>query len=846
MTNLIRQFYDKPDVADFGKLAVGVIVFLLLLIYPPPLWLNDMVIDRYNLITVLVLIAFFIFLLNRNEDGWETAQIAFIFALFAIPLVYRWQSAHYDGYTIGGLLPWSDAADYNWQAHRLTNGSLLTSWGARRPLFSGFLAVLLRLTGGDFTITVSVLTLLNTLAVFFVVRVVKRFYGPIAAAFFLIISFAFYRQFPGWTTSEQLGFAIANLALFFLLIGARARSLWRVLFGLGLLTLALNARAGAFFILPALILWAALSFRPRMPFWRTGGLAVAVVITGFMLNLILVRLIADPHSALFSNYSYTLYGLASGNKGWDQVIRDHPEVTEREVMPLAIQKIRSEPTLLLQGMLGTFADYFRPLRGAFTFIYQGSIRRQVNLMLWGLVVSGLVGSISKWKDGLQGLTLASFLGVIFSIPLLPPIDADSMRVFAATVPFSALWVAAGVSALSAWGRKLISQKDGCDTGNETGSYFQKPALSFSILLVSLAVFAPLLLKAFAHTPSAPDSLSQPACAPGEELLNGIKFKNISILIIQDDAADESYTPFIRISDFQKAITIRTSFYPFLDEELLNLKAGDQISFGLKLVHGMPGKGLWMVSEFPVMEGEFKICGRVADNKEPQLNNFYYLEGASVRASSLTVSQEHPTLTRLIRLLYGVTIGIVLFLLVMGLIGFANHSWVGFLCTAGIMILILPGVFVSLYVNGKLLSIPIPVEQRITLQMRHVLPREGNLHILPLGIDWMSQADLGKSPAVVYENGIPLQWPNSLHQAIREKGNGRYSVWEGTLFFSSSDNTDPRVNGRVYEIEWPRPIPPILQRLSYLIGISGVSLIFLGKYIMQKTVDRQTKNIPGGK
>lgn len=836
MLGLIRQFPAKPDAADFGRLAVGVIVFLLLLIYPPPPLLNSIVIDRRNWIALLVLLAFFIFLLNRNENGWETVQIAFIFALFAIPLVYKWQSAHYDGYIIGGLLPWSDASAYSWEAHRLANGALLTAWGARRPLFSGFLAVLLRTTGGDFMAALIILTLSNILAVFFVVRIVKRLYGSTAAGFFLIISFEFYTRFSGVTTSEQLGFAAGNLALYFLLIGAHTRDMRKALFGLGLLTLALNARAGAFFILPALILWLALSFRQRTTFWRAGGMAIVVVIAVFLLNLILVRAIAEPQSAPFSNYSYTLYGLASGNKGWDQVIIDHPNVSEQEVMPLAIQKIRSEPTLLLQGMLGSFADYFGPnYYGAFNFMYRGSIRQQINLMFWTLVASGLAYSILKWREGLHGLVLASFLGVITSLPLLPPIDADAMRVFAATIPFSALWVVTGVSALFTWGRKLIIQKEANDAGKATGSNFQKPALFFSALLVFLAAPAPLFLRAFAHAPSSSDSLLQPTCAPAEELLNGIKFKSISILIVQDDAADESYMPFIRISDFQKAITTTSSLYPFLDEELLNLKAGDQVSFGLNLVNGIPDGSLWMISKFPVMEGEFNVCGRITDNKELHPYSFYYLEGASVPASSLTVSQENPIITRLIRLLYGVTIGIVLFLLVMGLIGFTNLSLVGFLYTAGIVILILPGVFVSLYVNGKLLSVPILVEQRITLQMRRAVPQEGNMYILPLGIDWMSQADLGRSPAVVYENDIPLKRPNSLRKAIREKGNGRYSVWEGDLYFSSSDNTDPRVNGRKYEIEWPYPIPPALQWLSYLISIAGIALIFLGKYIMPKNL-----------
>ena len=833
MTGSIQQFAARPDIADFARLAVGVLAFLWLLIFPPPPWLNGIVVDQRSWIRLLVLLVFFIFLLNKNGNGWETVQIGFIFALFAIPLIYKWQFAQHDGNLIGGLIPWSDAAQYTWEAHRLANGSLLSAWAARRPLFSGLLAVLLGSTGGDFMAALIVLALINIMAAYFVVRLIKGLYGAPAAAFFLIISFEFYIRFSGVTTSEHLGFAAGNFALFFLLVGAHTRSLWKALFGLGLLTLALNARAGAFFILPALILWLGLFFRQQAGLWRSTGSAILVVVTVFLLNLSLVSVLAEPQSVPFSNYSYTLYGLASGNKGWDQVIKDYPNASEQDIMPLAIQKIRSEPTLFLQGMIDSFTDYFKPHRGAFTFGFPRS--PQLNLILWGIIVSGLVYSISKWREGLQSLTLASFLGVLASIPLLPPIDADGMRVYAATIPFSALWVVTGVSALSTWGRKFLFQKEGDDRANAAGSYFQKPALFSSILLVFLAIPAPLLLKEFAPAPNFSDLFSQSACEPGEQALKVIKSRNIDIIIIQNEAAEESYMPFIRIDDFQRAIRRAgaSSIYPFLDEELLNLRAGDHISFGLKLDNFARAKHVWMVSDFSVRNGEFNLCGRATENQQLQLYNFYYVEGASVPAPSLTVSQEYSSVTQVMRWLYGLTIGIVLFLVVKAFIGFKQNSLIAFLYPIGIIILILQALFVSLYVRGKLLSVPALNHERFTLQVQNIVSSEENSYVLPLGIDWMSHYDLGVSPAVVYENNIPLNVPNAQHAAIQEEGNGRYSVWEGYLYFSSSDNTDPRTNGRVYELEWPRPIPVAWQKASYVISILGIALIFLGKYFTQR-------------
>lgn len=55
-----------------------------------------------------------------------------------------------------------------------------------------------------------------------------------------------------------------------------------------------------------------------------------------------------------------------------------------------------------------------------------------------------------------------------------------------------------------------------------------------------------------------------------------------------------------------------------------------------------------------------------------------------------------------------------------------------------------------------------------------------------------------SVCVLLEDGKPLPLPRALHADIRNLGKGRYSHWtEGSLYFSASDNSDPRTNGRKY-------------------------------------------------
>jgi hypothetical protein len=58
----------------------------------------------------------------------------------------------------------------------------------------------------------------------------------------------------------------------------------------------------------------------------------------------------------------------------------------------------------------------------------------------------------------------------------------------------------------------------------------------------------------------------------------------------------------------------------------------------------------------------------------------------------------------------------------------------------------------------------------------------------------------RSPIEIYENERRVGPPHSDHADIAEIGLGRYSHWrshEANFLFSSSDNSDPQINGRAY-------------------------------------------------
>ena len=338
MNKLLEKATINPDLSDLTKIVIGVAAFVLLLLIPPPPFFSR-IFHQPGWLILIILFVFFAFLLRRNGKVWKTLQAVMVFGLFAIALIYKWQFAFFDGNAIGGLLPWSDASGYYSDAQRLLIGLDFSPMATRRPLFTAFAGVLLRLVNGNLIITLACLALINALAVVFTIQIMKRLYGSAAASVFLVLVYVFYERFSGKFLTEQLGFVLGNLALFFLLAGVYTKSLWRVLLGVGLLALALNARAGAFLILPLLILWIALYFGRKTSFLRIAALAGAVVLMAFLLNLLLAKSIGSESGGVFSNFSSVVYSLAGGNIGWDQIVQEHPNITDSQAMLLALQKI---------------------------------------------------------------------------------------------------------------------------------------------------------------------------------------------------------------------------------------------------------------------------------------------------------------------------------------------------------------------------------------------------------------------------------------------------------------------------------------------------------------------------
>lgn len=79
---------------------------------------------------------------------------------------------------------------------------------------------------------------------------------------------------------------------------------------------------------------------------------------------------------------------------------------------------------------------------------------------------------------------------------------------------------------------------------------------------------------------------------------------------------------------------------------------------------------------------------------------------------------------------------------------------------------------------------------------------GHCYLVEIPESFRKLAGDSLNDAKLLEDGVPLPFLNTPHDDIRNLGEGRYSVWGHSLYFSTSDNSDPSDNERSYELQVP--------------------------------------------
>lgn len=799
---------DNPKLTNILKWTVITAASLgataSLLLWPPDVEFTRQYFE-FGLDRVAFLLVLFTILFNLKGHSGKGLGFLFTLLLFCVPLLYKWQTADYYS-TLGGLLPLRDANAYYQGAQNLIYGYPLADTAAFRPIFTSFLSVAMRLTNGNLQAALVFLVGLNAVVAYLAAREVQQnFNSNFAAALFLVLGYMFYRRFGGTLLTENLGYCLGNLALIFLIRGSARQNIRLLVYGIFLLTIGLNARAGAFLILPTLALWLGLSFRRAQGFWRPFALGALAVALGMGANWGLVKLINSSSAEAFSNYSYTLYGLAVGNKGWEQAGIDHPDASPSQVYDLAFQQIRQDPALFAKGVAGAYADYFVASKGAFSFLLLKHDRNDIaNLALWALSFTGLGLAFARRDLMTYSISLAFFAGILFSVGLVPPADSTTMRAYAATIPMSCYLAAIG----AALPRQFLQNRDPQKAG-EPGNAGLTVSYSISGFILLASLILPALVK-FAGEP--PSAATAAACEVGKIRATFVIANGSSITLSPEKGV--SYAPILEsFRFFGKLVHPEQQLTEDEKAMILSLEPGTTITIPRMVIIDSttpPNTGsAFLISRGIPAYGIHTYCVDV-----PQFNYFYSLPPGADGIEDVPASLETPTAIHAARWAGALLVFIWILIGTFGLerIPAKQLPW------AAVNVAVIgAGALLALHMTGL---IPLAWE-RVVLEPEKMQHRDGFLYAYNTGDNRISDTKFRDYPSYLYEDGSLLFQPHESQSIIAELGRGSYILKEKFLFFSTSDNSDPESNGREYTLEYPVKI-----RLRYQVVVFGAALLAL--------------------
>ncbi|NMC46460.1 MAG: hypothetical protein GYA52_06460 [Chloroflexi bacterium] len=558
---------------------------------------------RYGFSVTVVIISLSVFAIFRMKNKYRDIFLFTVILLFyTFALAGVWASGKSEPTMISGLIPIVDGENYYTDALRWLNGGSFSSYSTRRPIFTAFLSTIAKVSGQSIQIMQTVLMILMAVSCYFSCKEIKKVINPFGSTLFFILIFLYSRQYIGCFLSETIGL-ILGLSGFALLIRQRKDlSHWSFYLSIFLISLALNARAGTFFILPFLLLWILKTQKNRRHKWKKVFFAFCCMLFAFLINTFFMRYFGKGENIPFSNFVYILYGLARGGTGWSQILTDHPELftleefqLTKEIWSLTQQLIIQNPQDLIAGLLKQYVyliDISQTTKSVFSFAnpetHLISIFIQYSLYLLSLM--GLF-SLKKRDERFSFLLLFSLTGVLLSVPFVPVQDTLFMRAYAATMPFIILVPCLGADFAT---KKIILNVHQDENGHD-GFY----AFVVSILLITL--FIPLFL----HGENRFLKKENLTCEKDESPLIFSVNKNSAVRTFPENYFFLDWAPYFHWSRFYQNIRV----YSFSDliDPLSELDPPYELRVGINLIDYEDVYVVFQGKDFIDDDGIYEIC-----------------------------------------------------------------------------------------------------------------------------------------------------------------------------------------------------------------------------------------------
>ncbi len=492
----------------------------------------------------------------------------FLLAFVFFPFYWRLHGFDTDGFTIAGILPQNDALEYFIGTLKILYGEQIPAFAARRPLFSAFLSVILYLSNHNFMVALFILAFIASLVICLLGMEVRDLLGVFSAAItMMIVAYCYIGRFQGKFLTEQLGLPLGALSLALLLRGIRERNLSYFPWAIFILSLGLNARAGAFFVLPLLILWFVTLRNVSLSKLAWGGIVCISVALGFIANLWLFHSISVPGSVPFSNFGDTFYGMATGYRGWYSFGYDYPGVDRSEAVRISLKIILNSPSPFLHAVFQAYRDYVQPWR-FFSFIYlQKPQMPSITFILSGFLVVAIVRLIRARRTTLARMLFAVIVGILLSLPFVPPID-DGIRAMIVTVPFWALMVGLAVADMRAVSPVF-----------EEAWKFDLPKINPLLLVSLMMAFAATLGWLFVRGSVSP-TIEKFNCGVDEYPVALMASSGSYINVVKNNSRPVSWLPDIRLADLRANMREFRKIYTY--NSFYRLQTGQSVLVGLNL------------------------------------------------------------------------------------------------------------------------------------------------------------------------------------------------------------------------------------------------------------------------
>jgi hypothetical protein len=280
-------------------------------------------------------------------------------ALSCLALFVAWVGWKANIMAIGGIIPVSDSASYYISAQTFLREGFLDASGQRRPIDIIVTSLWLYLSGDDFKLLLLIQALSFSVVAFLASAVTAAAHGFRAGLLLFAFLLVFAEPYLATTLSETNGIIFGILALVGFLFGISRRNLFAYASGAFFLAMGQAIRPSAMFVLPCVVIAGGLIFvTARIRRIAVLGALAGVILLPSAISVALNNTMSHGEGTLNSNLSYTVYGLVTGGRGWEQYEKDNPGTLDglseaersRVIWQASRQQFEEHPLGLVRGV----------------------------------------------------------------------------------------------------------------------------------------------------------------------------------------------------------------------------------------------------------------------------------------------------------------------------------------------------------------------------------------------------------------------------------------------------------------------------------------------------------------